>query len=558
MRDADALLTFVRQKMMENTSSTQHLFRAVDADGDGLVSPQDFCRYCSRFSLPSNVLTEERINGWFSLYTTRCAPCGVFLLKYPEFRCFVEAEIETVDAPSPEPCQLVIGDIRRQLVRLAYRLGYSVPRFYGFCTNNTGFLYDHHLREILSRYCGQEFSDSDWQLIWAHIKADKRKTYISQQDFAMILSADQHSDLEPSKDPNKVLLDVEATGPKLVKVDQVREFDSQLNELRTRQTVDQDVDSVLFYLAQRLQTVAQPRILFTRLDVRRCNYLLLDDFLGGIRTITDIEVDRNIGQEIFRALGVPDGEAMSYQAFLRLLHYTEERPDVRIGSRPSSAAALHRKKIVDTVPTGQVQRSQVGRRRLITSQYGGSNIKEALEGSYSPNNETSFQELLAATQGVRPASAIKSTQKTPSVTPRTVIRNVASGDAQRYTTTTLNTFNFDTTEKRSDLLGSCGEQLNADRIRRETLEFKREVVQRLASRGTDFGTVLSAAFGKRRLVSGKELIWLLRARLGIGVSPHIILQAFSMKNTDTISCADLISFFTIKNLRPRSTRAWRN
>lgn len=40
--------------------------------------------------------------------------------------------------------------------------------------------------------------------------------------------------------------------------------------------------------------------------------------------------------------------------------------------------------------------------------------------------------------------------------------------------------------------------------------------------------LLSEAFHNRKIVSSKELLWFFRSRLGIAVSPLIILQTFKL------------------------------
>lgn len=130
--------------------------------------PHDFIQYCDRFSLPRGVVTEEQVSSWFSRYVD-CNESGCIvnsrrrnMMDYNLFKHFLEDGIESVVVSQEDKTAVTVDTVRRALVRYMHSLGCSVYKFYKVCTHGAEFLYEHHLRNILSTRCGIMLSNSAW------------------------------------------------------------------------------------------------------------------------------------------------------------------------------------------------------------------------------------------------------------------------------------------------------------------------------------------------------------------------------------------------------------
>lgn len=570
MQSSDTLLVFLRQKLTEQTSSTFRLFQAVDMDGDGYVSVHDFIQYCDRFSLPRGVVTEEQVSSWFNRYVD-CNESGCIvnsrrrnMMDYNLFKHFLEDSIESVVVSQEDKTAVTVDTVRRALVRYMHSLGCSVYKFYKVCTHGAEFLYEHHLRNILSTRCGIMLSNSAWSNLWKQLKSDPRIQHMSIHEFKVLLQHQPELPLESSNTSvaaeETITFDESASDMK-IKFREEGVHDETEHRLAYNTELDGNVSLVMLYLAERFTAISSPRALFGRIDRRRYNYLTIADFVSAVRDLTDIEVSEELTRDIFRVVSerANDGsthQLISYQGFLKLLSCQEYLVPLQLPNRPCSTAAMYCKRPLIPVVECALKPPQHGRRATISVPTGEVDMKASFTGAYSPNymnvpHNSSHQAFSAdkalPKQCVRPASTSSVAKSSCS------LLCLQTGDDQRYTTTALNSlplssFSDKQCNKDNGFI-TTEAQMEIQAQHTECSVFVQDVIKKLRARGESMRVLLSEAFHNRKIVSSKELLWFFRSRLGIAVSPLIILQTFKLGGNDTIQIESVLNVF---KLRPGS------
>lgn len=579
MQPSDTLLAFLRQKLVEQTRSTFRLFQAVDMDGDGYVSVQDFIWYCERFSLPRGTITEEQVTVWFNKYVDCDDPDynvgrrqrGMVSLNYSSFKHFLEDCTESTVVSQDDRPAATVDTVRRALVRYMHSLGYSIHKFYKVCAHGAEFLYEHHLRNILDTRCGILLSNSAWNNLWKQLKSDPRIQHMSIHEFNILLQyrPEEASDLQNTMIREIVKLDEPASDAKLIfKEEGVH--DEVAHKLEYNVELDGDVASVMLYLGEKFAAISSPRALFGRIDRRRYNYLTTADFISAVRDLTDIEISEELAGGIFRVVSERAGDGsthqlMSYQGFLKLLSCQEYLVPLKIPNRPSSTAAIYCKRPLTPIVECALRPPQHGRRATISVPTEEVDMQASFNGAYSPTYTKHTKTMHSSMHLAHPADKSLSKQHTEPTSGRPRDKSgctplcLQTGDDQRYTTTALNSlpltaFNDKQRNKDSGFV-TTEIQMETQAQHTECSAFVQDVIKKLRARGESMRVLLSEAFHNRKIISSKELLWFFRSRLGIAVSPLIILQTFRIGGNDTIQIDSVLSVFKVRPesaVQPRS------
>lgn len=578
MQSSDTLLMFLRQKLTEQTSSIFRLFQAVDLDMDGCVSVQDFIGYCKRFSLPPGVVTEEQVNTWFNRYkgsddidyTVDKRRGAMASLGYSSFKHFLEDRIESTVVSQEDEAVVTIDTVRRALVRYMHSLGYSMHKFYKVCAHGAEFLYEHHLRNILDTRCGIVLSNSAWNSLWRRLKSDPRTQHMTIHEFNILLQQkpDVVVDSPPPQTIENVIFDESVSDTRIkFKEEGVHNDSKHVLEYSTK--IDGNVVSIMLYLAEKFAAISSPRILFGRIDRRGYNYLTINDFIIAVKDLTDIEINEELASDIFRIVSKRTSDEsmqqlMSYQGFLNLLSCQEYLVPLRLFNRPSSAAAMYRKRSLTPIVECALRPPQHGRKATISVPVGEVNVEASLTGSYGPNyNGTVHSSVhpVCPTDHIPQKQTAKQNSANSDIKSDIPLSHLQTGDDQRYTIATLNSLPLTVYNDKKHMKDNGFITTEAQMERHvehiECNAFVQDVMKKLRIRGESMRILLSEAFHNRKIISSKELLWFFRNRLGISVSPLTILQTFKLGGNDTIQMESILSVFKTRpgsaaQPRPRS------
>lgn len=570
MQSSDTLLVFLRQKLTEQTRSIFRLFQAVDMDGDGYVSVHDFIQYCERFSLPHGVITEEQVNSWFSKYVD-CNELGHTvdrkrrnMMDYNLFKRFLGDSLESAVTSQENTTIVTVNTVRRALVQYMHSLGCSVYKFYKVCTHGAEFLYEHHLRNILDTRCGIVLSNSAWSNLWKQLKSDPRIQHMSIHEFNVLLQYQlepiSKSSNTPVEEAETVTLDESASDMK-IKFREEGVHDEAKHRLNYNIDVNGNVTLIMLYLAEKFTAISSPRTLFGRIDRRRYNYLTVEDFVLAVRNLTDIEISEDLTKDIFGVVSEHANDdsthqLMSYQGFLKLLSCQEYLVPLQLPNRPHSTAAMYCKRPLIPVVECALRPPQYGRRATISVLAGEADMKASFTGAYSPNytnvpHSSSYK--VCSTDKMLPRQCVGSASTRSLAKSSCTLSCLQTGDDQRYTTTALNSlplsvFNDKQCNKDNGFI-TTEAQMEIQAQHTECNVFVQDVIKKLRIRGESMRVLLSEAFHNRKIISSKELLWFFRNKLGIAVSPLIILQTFKLGGNDTIQIESVLNVF---KLRPGS------
>lgn len=507
---SEVLCDAVRRKLLESTPSFAKLMQAIDEDRDGIISPANLLSFIARYSFPSELFTDKIITEWFSSYTAT-PDMGLTLQQFSDF---VRQEPVLHSTPYTEPAHPTEASIRAAILQLISSLGYTYEKFFAFCTGGKAFLYDHNLREVLETRAGVKCMDKDWDVFCMSLKTDHTIDHISLQEFVQFLKSERPPVNKCAPDS---VCQYHDTDNEVTVI--ARSRASSARSLSHYQTVSKNPRPMAYLFSERLRHLGTARQIFSKLDRQRFNILTYDDIAAGVKLICDIEVTPDFARSMVDLVrkqepcadepeegpdegcssafseGGTSSDFVDYSLFLRLYDAQEHILPLRT-RRPSSPAAVHGRRLTSV--------------RVVS---------EPRSAPQAAGQESEADRCLSP----------------PAAHPSRHMNNMLSTSQLDLAVPAMCA-----TRPASQEFLSAADTKTQKEAHEETRHFKSKVRNILKDRGEHLKAVFTGCFSARKRITASELLWFFRTRIGVSVSPAIILRTFGAGPRDVLDSADII------------------